>query len=74
VSLSLTFSSAVKSSWSSGVVGTTSDEVISSHHVSYLVVPVSSVSLQHVRADPRFVEVYSNDKIVIFSVKTIAGA
>jgi hypothetical protein len=74
VSLSLAFSSAVRNSWSSGVIVVTSDQVISSNHVAYLVVPVSSGSLQHVRADRRFVEAYSNDRIVIFSVKTVAGS
>ncbi|MDA4126931.1 MAG: hypothetical protein OK452_06990 [Thaumarchaeota archaeon] len=73
ITLRLTFSSAVKSSWSGGVIATTSDEVISSHHVSYVLVPVSSGTLQHLRADLRFVEAYSNERIVIFSVKAIAG-
>lgn len=74
VSLHLTFPSAVRSTSSAGTVGMTSDQVISSNHVAYLVVPTSSASLQHLRTDPRFAVAYSNDKIAIFSVKTIAGS
>jgi len=70
VTLRFTFSSAVRSNWSMGVEGLTSDEIIENYHVTHIAVGKRLYNMERLHQDPRFQRVHSNLKIAIFEVKT----
>jgi hypothetical protein len=69
VSLRLGFPSALKSSWSVGVHGITSDEAIREYAFAYIAVPNQPHFSLRLEADPRFMLAYSNSKIMIFAFR-----
>ena len=69
VSLLLSFPSAVKSSWSAGVQGITSDEIIREYGVTYLLVPNQPAFSSRLDADSRFRLVYSSANILVFAFR-----
>ena len=70
VTLQFAFPSAVKSTWSVGVEGLTSDEVIEIYHVTHIAVGKRLYDMERLYQDPRFRQVHSNSKIAVFEVKT----
>ena len=69
VSLRLIFPSAMKSSWSLGVHGITSDEAIKEYAVAYVAVPNQPHFTLRLEADPRFKIAYSNSNIIVFAFR-----
>jgi len=70
VTLQFAFPSAVKNTWSVGVEGLTSDEVIENYHVTHIAVGKRLYDMERLHQDPRFRRVHSNSKIAVFEVKT----
>jgi len=70
VTLRFDFPSAVKSTWSVGVEGLTSDEAIENYRVTHVAVGKRLYNTERFYQDPRFRQVHSNLKIAIFEVKT----
>lgn len=71
VILRFVFPSAKRSTWSVGVEGLTSDEVIESYHVTHIAVGKRLYDMERLYQDPRFRQVHSNLKIAVFEVKKL---
>jgi len=69
VTLALRFPSATRSTWSQGVYGMTSDEIIKTYGVSYLVAPNQPSIARRFSSDPRLTQSYGNSNLLIFEVK-----
>jgi len=73
VSLRLNFPSAVKSTWSVGVEGFTSDEAIERYNVTHIAVAKPLYDMERFYSDPRLRQVYVNAKISVFEVSGVGG-
>jgi len=68
VTLKFAFPSAVRSTWSRGVEGLTSDEAIKAYGVTHIAVSKRLYDMERIYRDQRFRQVYSNLKIAVFEV------
>lgn len=73
VTLRFAFPSAVRSTWSTGVEGLTSDEVIKAYGVTHIAVSKRLYDMERIYVDQRFRQVYSNLKIAVFEVEGVHG-
>jgi len=70
VTLRFVFPSAKKNTWSMGVEGLTSDEIIENYHVTHVAVGKRLYNMERFYQDSRFRQVHSNLKIAVFEVNT----
>jgi len=70
VTLRFAFPTAEKSTWSMGVEGLTSDEIIENYCVTHIAVGKRLYNMERFYQDPRFRQVHSNLKIAVFEVRT----